>query len=311
MRSLDQKRLREPNDFYGWTNAIAVHTSTFALCFVAYLTWAYVSPWAILLLAPFLGAQVYKITIVMHDCCHGSLFSSKATNTWVGTVSGFMIGTDFGGFCQQHWRHHSTYGADEDPQGDDYLHLENAARSALVWHLLRPLIGYNLWKLFLFKSNKSEDATQSASSKRGVFLIGTVSTQLLIAGTATGMFSVPWLVLFYPACAATFALFFSQVRGFVEHVAMPGISPVRHARTHLPNAIDKLFFYTLNFNYHIEHHKYPNVPSCNLPVLHERMKNDPGYGDVSSSVIKTVVRRMAARHEQQGTNSDQYGNLLQ
>ncbi|HRO49503.1 MAG TPA: fatty acid desaturase [Hyphomicrobium sp.] len=229
--------------------------SIFALCASSFLLWHYVHPLLVILVMPFLGAQIYKITIIMHDCCHSSLFESRKTNWAVGVVSGFFVGTMFANFCKMHWKHHETYGEDEDPQGDDYLHLEDAPRSDIAWHLSRPLLGYNLRKLLSFdraEATENSSRLRITAQDKIIFIVGTVLVQLLILLAATGGLQVLWLALLYPLCAATFALFFSQVRGFVEHVALPGVSPKHHARTYLPNLLDRLFFYTLNFNYHIE-----------------------------------------------------------
>jgi fatty acid desaturase len=292
----ERERLRKADDAYGWRHVSAIYVSIFALCALSFLTWRYLHPALVLLIMPFLGAQIYKITIIMHDCCHSTLFQDRQMNKVVGVVSGFFVGTMFANFCKMHWLHHATYGDEDDPQGDDYLHLEDAPTHVIVWHLFRPLLGYNLTKLLNFsKATPPTTTEQPRTSGRDkvIFLVGTISVQLLILLVSTGGLQILWLALLYPACAATFALFFSQIRGFVEHIALPGVSPKNHARTHLPNLIDRLFFYTLNFNYHIEHHKYPNLPSVHLPEIHRRLKDEPTY-EASESVTGTIKKRLDA-----------------
>jgi fatty acid desaturase len=91
-------------------------------------------------------------------------------------------------------------------------------------------------------------------------------------------------------------LFLSRLRTFCEHdgaAATPGSCFVR---SHEPNAIDRLFFYTLNFNYHVEHHLYPQVPSHQLPAVHEVLVRS-SYFDIttrSTSIVGTVAARLAA-----------------
>jgi fatty acid desaturase len=287
-----------PDEVYAWRHVIFILGSVYVLIFAAYLFASCTDyPWAIAVVIPFLGAQIYKITIIMHDCCHYTLFGARAVNVWVGTICGWFVGADFKNFSRLHWKHHARYGEKDDPQGDDYLHLDTSSKGALLWHIVRPMFGYNLFKLFQFLSPRTERPDESVSVRRSgvkeklLFLVGVGVVQLSIAAVATGLLHVWWLMLLYPLAAATFALFFSQTRGFAEHIAEQGQSPVRYARTHLPNFIDRLFFYTLNFNYHIEHHRYPSVPSCHLPRLHEEMSRESEFGDVSTSILGTVTRR--------------------
>jgi fatty acid desaturase len=290
--------VKTPDEAYAWRHIVFIIGSIYLLLYAAYAVTAKLGmPWLILFLLPLLGAQIYKVTIIMHDACHFTLLRDRKMNERVGKIAGWFIATDFDSFRRLHWKHHTQYGEPDDPQGDDYLKLENASRFALTWHLLRPLLGYNLFKLVQFGRDGRESEPDAARAKavawrdRALFFAGTAFVQLSLAATATGLFSIWWLGLVYPAAAATFALFFSQTRGFAEHVAAPEESPVNHARTHLPNWFDRMLFYTLNFNYHIEHHKFPSVPSCHLPSIHEMMRDDPEYGEHSGSIIRTVAKR--------------------
>ena len=84
------------------------------------------------------------------------------------------------------------------------------------------------------------------------------------------------MVLAYPVTAATFGLFFSRVRAFCEHVRLDWHDGECSVRSHLPNPIDRLFFYTLNMNLHVEHHLFPQVPACHLPRVRGQLE-DAGY----------------------------------
>jgi fatty acid desaturase len=298
-----------PSDSYSWYHVAAIVFPIYLLLFVAFLIAVFTPyPALALLVLPLLGAQIYKIAIIMHDCGHGTMFRNRTLNDVIGEIGGYFVAADFYTFRSRHWRHHARYGEQDDPQGIDYLDLEDASRPRLIWHLLRPLLGYKLFKVFVplfgkrffkFLANPQfRDSPELRSPGHGqrlwrtLFGIGVV--QFTIALTVTGMGRVWWTVLLYPVAAATFSLFFAQTRGFAEHVAMPAESPVGHARTHLPNWFDKMFFYDLNFNYHIEHHAYPSVPSCYLPKVHEIMRETARLPEVSGSIIATIVRRFRA-----------------
>jgi hypothetical protein len=45
-------------------------------------------------LAPVVGLFLYRITIVMHDCVHRTLFRSPQVNDWIGLLLGAVTGID-------------------------------------------------------------------------------------------------------------------------------------------------------------------------------------------------------------------------
>src|SRR5262245_42338837 len=54
------------------------------------------APW---LLSPFVGLFAYRLTIVMHDCIHRTLFEDRALNDRVGTALGAITAIDFRRFA--------------------------------------------------------------------------------------------------------------------------------------------------------------------------------------------------------------------
>ena len=88
-----------------------------------------------------IGAYVYKLTILMHECCHRTLFRSRTINDRVGLVAGGFLVTSYDAFCRAHWQHHRHCGTDEDGEESDYLTLQDASPARLVLHLLKPLLG--------------------------------------------------------------------------------------------------------------------------------------------------------------------------
>lgn len=297
---------REPDSFYGAIGAFIVFAPIFFLIGVAPLLYQHVHPILVIFIIPVLGVYIYKITIVMHDCAHNTLFRGKAANHLFGTIGGYFLGSDFEAFTANHFAHHRNYGVDGDPQGADYLNLQGKGRHEILWHLLRPLIGYNLFKLWQFAPELPDGDTPKPSTpaapprraSRTKFVAGVLVVQGTIALLATGFGAAPYLVVLYPLSAATFALFLSQLRGFAEHVADEGQPEESSVRTHLPNLFDRFFFYHLNFNYHVEHHLYPYVPSCHLSEVHDLIKEEC-HDDrtISNSILLTVRRRIETCHK--------------
>lgn len=287
------KEFYAADDAYGW-RATAMHLLPIPVLLGLAGYWASLGYAAFvpLLLVP-LGVYAYKLTIVLHECSHYSLFRTRKYNKLVGTVAGWFLGSDFAAFTKLHWLHHSVYGEPADPQGSDYLGLRDAPRGRIAWHLLRPLFGYNLKKLFSFNP-AAGDAAAPAENKRWRHLVGVLTTQVVLAAIATWGGRYPLLVLLFPASAATVGLFLSQIRGFCEHIPAPDENSEAFVRTHLPNAFDRVFFYGLNFNYHVEHHLFPSVPCRNLPRLYREYGHSfHGPATVSPTILGTIRSRLA------------------
>jgi fatty acid desaturase len=282
---------RAKSDAYGWFSTARICGSVLLLTAAAAVIALYLSPWALLLLAPCLGAQIYKATILTHDCVHGTLFAERRWNRRVGWLAGALAGLDFMAFARLHATHHRRYGQPDDPQGDDYLGLERASRAYLIWHLLRPMTGSDQAKLLQMWRYVRADG--GVSTVRYVLLLAGVQSGIALVATAGGQ--LWWMAAFYPLCVGTFGLLFSRIRGFCEHIAMPAEPAAGVVRTHLPHFIEGLFLYDLGFNYHVEHHLYPTVPSQHLPEVHRCLRDlrDRRLA-VASSFMSTLRGRLAA-----------------
>ena len=138
-----------PSDAYGW-RAVGVLLGVLVGC-VAALPWL-VDRWGPLAVAPVvpvIGAYVYKLTILMHECCHRTLFRFRALNDRVGLVCGGFLVTSYDTFCRAHWQHHRHCGTDDDGEESDYLTLQDAPALQLVLHLVKPLLGVQAGRLAL------------------------------------------------------------------------------------------------------------------------------------------------------------------
>jgi fatty acid desaturase len=246
---------------------------------------------------PVVGLAMYRLTIIMHNCIHGTLFTSHRANLITGVLAGAASGIEFNAFARLHRKHHCVFGEPDDPQGPDYFLPFPASRAAILWHLLRPLLGYNVFKLGQVFVAMRRDGERSERVPVPSF-IALVAMQLLAATVATGGFAIWWLAPLPLLSAASFGLFFAQARGFAEHVAMPGIDPSGYVRSHHVALIDRIFLYDLNFNFHREHHLHPQVPSCWLPALHEDLiAADAVRYRLGGSMLDTVRARLVAAGE--------------
>jgi len=263
----DEIRLRTelttPNFTYG--GYVVTHSlALFALAFsLIPLLAAGIGPWAALLAVPFVGLRVYKLTMVMHDCAHGTLFGEPRINRNVGVFFGLLSGINFNAYGRLHFIHHTHYGEKGDPRGRDYLNYWSLSPGGRLWHLLRPLLGFNL----IHFRNVMRVVEILPVRQQAIFFLAGFAVQGALATIATLGWRYPWLALIYPLSAATFGLFLSQLRVLAEHLPPQGSEGVPFVCSHEPNWIDAALLYDLNFNYHREHHTYPEVPSVCLPAL--------------------------------------------
>ncbi len=300
-----------PSDAFGW-RAVVVLPGVLLAC-VAALPWlvTWWGPLAIVPVVPVIGAYVYKLTILMHECCHRTLFRARATNDRVGVLAGGFLVTSYDAFCRAHWQHHRHCGTDEDGEESDYLTLQDAPPGRLVLHLLKPLLGAQAVGLVAgaFRAIAAPGPSEAPAGRAptaaivspAAQLASIVGVQVSIALLATGGGRHWWLALVYPATAATFGLFFSRVRAFCEHVHIHRHDGECSVRSHLPNPVDRLFFYTLNMNLHVEHHLFPQVPACHLPRVREALEAS-GYlqpAMTSRSIAGTIAGVLADARDRQ------------
>ena len=252
----------EPSDSYGW-RAIARNVMPLLALLGMAPVLARVNAFAPWLLTPAIGLFLYRITVVMHDCTHHTLFVSRTINARVGVLLGALSGVDFHRFCVQHWRHHRLYGRAGDPQGFHYLDLARMTSGGLLRHLVKPLFGLRLRNLI----NESLLAPGNlARSVRTGEIVVVALVQIIVLAIVTGLGRYPILAVLPLVSGATFGLFFSQLRGIAEHGQLDaGVEPI--VRSHRSSWLDRVLLYDVNFNYHAEHHAHPQVPSCHLPSL--------------------------------------------
>lgn len=282
--------LLAPDAGYGWSAAIRNFIGFVALLLLMPVL-AGSRPWTAALLVPALGLMMYRMTIVMHDCAHETLFPSRRLNRVVGTLLGAAAGLSFHGFARSHRQHHRRAGLPDDPQGPHYL--GDWSRPWLLWHLLRPLLGGNL--PLLRRIPPAFAAAELPAWQRLAEPALVAGLQLIWAAVVSRGFQLWWLTPAPILAAATFGMFFSQLRGFAEHAAAPGAEPAGFVRSHRSHPIDRLLLYDLNFNYHREHHLYPGLPSCRLPALQAALAAERGAPTVlPPTMFATIWRRWLA-----------------
>jgi acyl-lipid omega-6 desaturase (Delta-12 desaturase) len=218
-------------------------------------------------LAPLVGLFLYRITIVMHDCVHRTLFRKPRVNDRIGLLLGAVTGIDISRFRVLHWKHHRMYGRAADPQGFHYLGVQRLSRMRFTWHLVKPLLGANL--RYVLRESMLYPGNLWRALRRGDAVLF-LAVQFLMFLVVTGGGRHLHLVLLPFVSAATFGLFLSQVRGLAEHGSPSEVDQAGVVRSHSARMLERLLLYDLHFNYHSAHHRWPQCPSCHLPLVHEQ-----------------------------------------
>jgi fatty acid desaturase len=244
------------------------------------------------------GWSAYKIQFILHDCSHKTLFRRKILNEWVGVLSGLFVGVYFKMYRFTHMRHHRLNGEPEDPQYSDYLGEKNLSGLQYLSFILSPLIGGRFisyisreYAPLLHKTMGKTDS--NAPLGKAITLQWTLAflvTQFALASISTGFWKYPELIFVFPSGLITVSLFLSRVRTLAEHQRDRHFAAHDFSRSHIPNTFDKVLLYDANFNFHVEHHLEPQIPSRNLAKYYENFtrqfhtKETLGY-----AMIRTIV----------------------
>ena len=289
----------EKSDLYGWRISLGILLPFFASLGAAPFLWLYVSPLAVLPLALIIGIYGYKISFIMHDCSHDTLFRSPGLNRALGDFCGWVVVANYPLFKSSHALHHRHNGTDGDPQFGEAGGFQGASSGAIIWHLTNALVGQRLFGYllgYLTKNRMGSQGTPDSAPRITVsWLLATACCQLCILVLVTGLGRVPILACLYPAAAATISLCLARLRTFAEHVLPPEGDFKDFTRSHLPNWLDAFFLYDAHFNYHLEHHLFPHMPSRHLPAFFE-MNRDFVHArqTLNPSMFGTIGNRIRA-----------------
>ena len=91
-------------------------TTVIPFCAACWLAWALYAVHPALGLIGALPASVFLVRLFMlqHDCGHGSMFSSRRLNDWVGNwLCAYPVWSNVEGYRRYHLRHHAKTGSVE------------------------------------------------------------------------------------------------------------------------------------------------------------------------------------------------------
>jgi len=263
-----------------------------------------VSYWITLALAVPAAGLLVRTFIIMHDCAHGSFFSSRGINGAIGWITGVLTLTPFAQWRRDHAIHHASSGdLDRRGHGDvntltvrEFRKLPDGARWR--YRLYRHpfvLFGLGPIHMMLMARMRGKAATLKDAETRSVWSTNLgiavlfAAAALLIGWRAVLLVYIPSI---YIAAAVGIWLFYVQHQ-FEETYWKPhpdwdylDASIRGSSYLKLPRV---LRWFTGDIGVHHVHHLSPRIPNYRLQQCHDA---NPLFHEVTTLTIRDAFRML-------------------
>ena len=193
----------------------------------------------------------------VHNAYHYALGISRAATEWVMFALSILMLGSMHAVQINHLRHHRHCLADEDVEA---MSVRMPAWRAIVIGPWFPLCLHR-------------KAWQVGSARQRRWIVAELSANLVWIILVFFVFDAP--AIEYHVCAMTLGQCLTSYFAVwtVHHDSAPELYPARTIRNRLKAKL------TYNMFYHVEHHLFPAVPTCRLPILAQRLdKVAPEFG---------------------------------
>jgi omega-6 fatty acid desaturase (delta-12 desaturase) len=237
--------------------------------------------WLSLLLAVPAAGFLVRLFMIQHDCGHGSFFSHRLANDWVGRVIGVVTMTPYDFWRRAHAVHHAGSGhLERRGIGDVDTLTVHEYLSLSFWGRLRyrayrnPLVMFGIGPAYLFILRHRLPAGLLGSGWQP--WLSTMATNVAIAAVAAGLI---WLIGVWPfllvqlpiillAGSVGVWLFYVQHQFEMTFWAHEGGWSFEEAALHGSSHYDLpaiLRWFTANIGVHHVHHLCSRIPYYRLP----------------------------------------------
>lgn len=234
-----------------------------------------------------IGTRIQCLAVMMHDACHGMLFSNRRINDFIGDIFvSYPLMMSIHLYRANHMVHHRHTNTMRDydyrvQRKDKDQHFPKSRR-AMAWLLVRSMFGLNyyrvaragrIWAPIANFHNPGRFGYDYRLALRIRYVVWAVLVYGLILWTPfrwqiLGLFMIPLLI---------WANLFNRIRATAEHNGVADEQELNGTRTVIPTLLDRFLIAPLNVSYHLEHHLFPSVPWHNLRRLHAHLMTDPAY----------------------------------
>jgi len=249
-------------------------------------TWPY-------LLAGFLviGIEQHALGLWMHEGVHWLIAKNESLNDLIVTV--FLSGPLFvplQAFRRRHFVHHGYLGTSRDTKPVIFTRVDGRQ----FWYfLLCTCLGLQLFAIakgYFAEHAPGQPSVHGAPRRWLLDVMGVAVTQCFLLFLLSRI--VPWTFYLWLWVLPwlTINRFIAGLRSVIEHQPF---SSERHpfTRTLRPTLLDRVLFCRVGFQYHWAHHRYPNIPCFNLPLVDGEADEPPasrrGYLETLFILVRT------------------------
>jgi len=280
---ISSKELKAFRNVNKWRAPLSIFLSWVYLVILLTGIYFYHDLWVLLVISPVLGALQNRLTVLLHDSMHRSLYPVNKVNDFLGKwFCAYPIGNFFHINLIMHANHHQVFGKQSDP---NVLTYTVDKHTFIFKDLLKSFFGINILGAFFnfsqkisnkFRFSESQSAIDNAERKlRSDALkkdyLRLIPVQFLLVSTSV-YFDVFWMYVYWVLVRVTWCTAFNSIRLFTEHH-----SDVSDANPILVNTyagwIERFFIAPLNFHLHGTHHVAPFIPFYQLKELSELIED--------------------------------------
>ncbi len=281
------EQLREPQQGRIYLLTLLLWSQLVAAWLIALLLPLWLLPLSFIIIV----ACIQAMLLWVHEASHVSLFRNKVKNDlWANLFFAGPVGITVEAYRERHLSHHAHLGSEMDEDRYPYF-ISIKGRLALLVFLLKVstgIIGIRLaFDKYLGRRSKHKNSHIYID-----FFILAFNSILLLACIYFDRWWLYLLIWVYPIFSVSILI--NIVRSIAEHqpeeyTAIPNggeivMRPV--ARTTVPNWLEKWIMYQANFNFHVEHHLFPQIPQHNLEKLHKHLLHS-GFYDRFPDMLQT------------------------
>lgn len=241
-----------------------------------------IDSWSRFMAIPMIAILMFRNFSIMHDAVHGSLTKKSLLNDMIGMISGAVCMLPYEPWKLIHLEHHYWSGnVEKDPVMGLLRSFPNWPKpfqnaSTVLWKVWMPALA--TFQHFVFWWHCTVKAAKNPMAIKNLF---SVILPFTLWGTL--LFTLPIQLSLYVVVPAIFLyLIVVEVVNLPHHVGLaqgrgdlklPVWQQYRIARScTYPKLISQ--FIVLNFNYHTEHHMFPDATWYQLADIHQVLKSE-------------------------------------
>lgn len=271
---------------------------------LALVAWA-PNPLTIAVALAVIGARQLGLAVVMHEAAHGTLFTHRRLNDWVGNwLAAYPIWAEVAPYRAYHLLHHRRTGADDDPDLGlaAPFPITRASFRRKVW---RDLSGQTGWKQArgVFRrdvgwecprNQRALGMSEGDQPDVGWHKLLPVAMTNGVLLAALALAGHPLLYVLWAVAWLTTYRLVSRLRSIAEHgMVADRFDPLRNTRTTRASWWERLLVAPNRVNFHLEHHLAMSVPHHNLPALHALLRSRGAFDEHCVATGYAAVLRLA------------------